>query len=334
MTIPSAPATETAVTAAADLLASVRGRLGEVLVGQDALVEGVLTAVVAGGHVLVESLPGLGKTLLVKAVARTLGLASGRIQFTPDLMPSDITGSHVFDLAERRFVFHHGPIFTQFLLADELNRSPAKTHAALLEVMAERQATVDGKRYAVGDLFLVMATQNPIENEGTYALPEAQLDRFLLKLHMDYPGQDEEERILTRHLGGTSPERVLASLTPVTDAAGVLGLQATAASLTVDPSLVSYIAAIVRRTRGFPGLHLGASPRAGLAMLAAGRALALLRGRAYVIPDDIADVAPAALRHRVILSPEAEVEGRKADAIISDILRAVEVPRGARVAGA
>jgi MoxR-like ATPase len=319
---------------AAQALALARERLGSLFVGQEALVEGVLTAVVANGHVLVESVPGLGKTLLVKAVGRVLGLEANRIQFTPDLMPSDITGSHVFDLAERRFVFHPGPVFTQFLLADELNRSPAKTHAALLEVMAERQVTADGKRYPLAKPFLVLATQNPLENEGTYALPEAQLDRFLFKLPMDYPTQAEEERILSLHLGGASPERSLEVLAPITNAEGVQRLQAIAERLTVDPSIIAYITAIVRRTRGFPGLQVGASPRAGLAMLAAGRALALLRGRGYVVPDDIADVALPALRHRVILSPEAEVEGRTADAIVREILQAVEVPRGARVAGA
>ena len=326
------PLTDHDVARAAELLSTVRQRLAHIFVGQGALVEGVLTAVVANGHVLVESVPGLGKTLLVKAVAKILGMTTGRIQFTPDLMPSDITGSHVFDLAERRFIFHPGPVFCQFLLADELNRSPAKTHAALLEVMAEHQVTSDGRRYPVGSPFVVMATQNPIENEGTYTLPEAQLDRFLFKLVMDYPAQAEEERILMLHVHGSSPEQSLADLVPATNAEGVLALQQAAARLTVDPSLIAYITALVRATRGYPGLHVGASPRAGLAMLAAGRALALLRGRAYVVPDDIVDVAPAALRHRVILSPEAEVEGRRADAIIADLLRTIEVPRGARVA--
>jgi MoxR-like ATPase len=321
------------VAAATALLSEVRSRLSTLFVGQDALVEGVLTAVVAGGHVLVESLPGLGKTLLVKSVARLLGLAANRIQFTPDLMPSDITGSHVFDLAERKFIFHQGPVFTQFLLADEFNRSPAKTHAALLEVMAERQVTADGRRYALPPPFIVMATANPIENEGTYALPEAQLDRFLLKLVMGYPSQSDEERILNLHLGGASPERTLAEqLQPATDAAGVLALQQAAAGLVVDPSIVTYIATVVRRTRGYPGLHLGASPRAGLAMLSSARALALMRGRAWVIPDDVVDVALPALRHRVILSPEAEVEGRTADAILGELVKSIEVPRGARVA--
>jgi MoxR-like ATPase len=328
MTIPTPPTPDDLVQASR-LLTSCRTELGKLFVGQRALVDGVLNAVVAGGHVLVESVPGLGKTLLVKAIARILGLHTNRIQFTPDLMPADITGSHVFDLAERRFVFHQGPVFSQFLLADELNRAPAKTHAALLEVMQERQVTLDGRHYPMKPPFLVMATQNPIENEGTYALPEAQLDRFLFKLVMDYPGEADEQQILSLHLAGSSPERILADdVMPATDAGGVLALQALAQRLTVDHSIVTYITAIVRRTRGYPGLFMGASPRAGIAMLAAGRAAALAAGRAFVTPDDIAEVALPALRHRVILSPEAEVEGKKVDGILGELLKSVEVPRG------
>ena len=313
------------------LIDTIKERLGTIFVGQADLVESMLTAILANGHVMVESLPGLGKTLLVKSMSQLLGLDDNRIQFTPDLMPSDITGSHVFDMAEKKFNFHKGPVFTSFLLADELNRSPAKTHAALLEVMAEQQVTVDGNRYSVPRPFLVMATQNPIENEGTYVLPEAQLDRFLFKLVMTYPDQGEEENILRLHLFGKSPMKDVEQLTAVTDANGVIELQKLAGGLTVDDSIIAYITNIVRRTRGFPGLYLGASPRAGLAMLAAARATALIRGRNFVIPDDVADVALPALRHRVLLSPEAEVEGRQADQIIKEILKAVEVPRGAKV---
>jgi len=312
-----------------DLVDAIRRELAKLFVGQDQLVEGVLTAIAAGGHVLVESLPGLGKTLLVKAVGKILGLRTNRIQFTPDLMPSDITGSHVFDLAERKFVFHPGPVFTQFLLADEFNRAPAKTHAALLEVMQERQVTLDGRHHALAPPFLVLATQNPIENEGTYNLPEAQLDRFLFKLSMGYPGPAEEERIYGLFLAGKSPEAILAhEVHAVADAERVLVLQQAAARVTVDASIVSYIAALVRRTRGYPGLHLGASPRAGIAMVTASRAIALARGRGFVVPDDIADVALPALRHRVILNPEAEIEGRTADSILGEMIKQVEVPRG------
>ncbi|HYE06885.1 MAG TPA: MoxR family ATPase [Planctomycetota bacterium] len=311
----------------------IRGELGKLFVGQGKLVDGLLTAIAANGHVLVESLPGLGKTLLVKAIAKILGLRHNRIQFTPDLMPSDITGSHVFDLAERKFVFHAGPVFTQFLLADELNRAPAKTHAALLEVMQERQVTLDGRLHVLEGPFLVMATQNPIENEGTYNLPEAQLDRFLFKLVLEYPTRDDEESILGLFLSGASPETTLRTqVQAVADAAHVIELQRLAAMVTVDPAIVRYITELVRRTRGYPGLHLGASPRAGIAILVASRARALISGRAFVVPDDVVEVALPALRHRVVLSPEAEIEGRTADAILGEAIKSIEVPKGARLA--
>ncbi len=321
------------ITQVTALISTIRERLGSIFVGQDKLVDGVLAAVLAGGHVLVESVPGLGKTLLVKSVSRVLGLDSGRVQFTPDLMPSDITGSHVFDLAERRFIFRPGPIFTRFLLADELNRAPAKTHAALLEAMQERQVTLDGTRYPIEAPFLVVATQNPIESEGTYALPEAALDRFLLKLTIGYPDEAEERRILTLHLAGSSPEQILIGLQPVTDTAGVLALQAAVAQVLVDPAVVAYAARLVRRTRGYPGLHLGASPRAGVAVLATARALAAMRGRNFVIPDDLADAWLPCLRHRVSLAPEAEVEGRSVDDLLRELLKSEPVPRGTAVTG-
>jgi MoxR-like ATPase len=331
---PSPP--QTAGSAAADpvvqaceLLGRVRSELGKLFIGQHELVEQVLTALVAGGHILVESVPGLGKTLLVKAIGKILGLETGRIQFTPDLMPSDITGSHVFDMGERRFVFHRGPVFTQFLLADEFNRAPAKTHAALLEVMQEQHVTLDGTCYRLAPPFLVMATQNPIENEGTYTLPEAQLDRFLIKVVLPYPDQADEERILGLFLAGTSPEQILAdTVQPVATPERLLELQALAARLTVQQPVLRFITEIVRTTRGFPGLHLGASPRAGIAILTSSRALALTRGRSYVVPDDVVDVVVPAMRHRVILSPEAEVEGRSADSILRELLSQIDVPRG------
>jgi len=315
--------------ASRDLITRIRAELAKLFVGQDALVDGLLTAIAAGGHVLVESLPGLGKTLLVKAIGKILGLKTNRIQFTPDLMPSDITGSHVFDMGERRFVFHPGPVFAQFLLADEFNRAPAKTHSALLEVMQERQVTLDGRQLPLEPPFLVMATQNPIENEGTYNLPEAQLDRFLFKLVMTYPQLAEEERIYALFLAGDSPERILErDVRTVANPAQVIALQAAAGRILVEPMMVSYIAALVQRTRGYPGLFLGASPRAGIAMLTAARAIALWRGRGYVIPDDVVEVALPALRHRVILNPEAEIEGKTADSILAEAIRSVPVPRG------
>ncbi len=321
------------ITQVTTVISAIRERLGAIFVGQQALVDGVLAAVLAGGHVLVESVPGLGKTLLVKSVSRVLGLDSSRVQFTPDLMPSDITGSHVFDMAERRFIFRPGPIFTRYLLADELNRAPAKTHAALLEAMQERQVTLDGHRYPIEAPFLVVATQNPIESEGTYALPEAALDRFLLKLTIGYPDEVEERRILTLHLDGSSPEQILSGVQPVTDTAGVLALQAAVAQVLVDPAVVAYAARLVRRTRGYPGLHLGASPRAGVAVLATARAFAAMRGRNFVVPDDLADAWLPCLRHRVALAPEAEVEGRSADDLLRELLKSEPVPRGTAVTG-
>ena len=242
----------------------IRKELQQVFVGQHELVKGVLTAVVANGHVMLESYPGLGKTLLARVLGRLLGVSQRRIQFTPDLMPSDITGSHVFDMAEKKFVFHPGPVFASFLLADEINRSPAKTHAALLEVMAEGQVTIDGKRYQVPKPFLVMATQNPVENEGTYPLPEAQLDRFFFKLYMDYPKQAEEEMVLKLHQGGNNPMESVDTLSPITNAEGLQELQRLAAETTVDDSIISYITQIVRKTREYPGLEVGASSPRGL----------------------------------------------------------------------
>jgi len=323
-----------AVAESAETLDAVRRELGKVFVGQEELAELLLVAVVADGHVLVESVPGLGKTTLVKTFGRILGLDTNRIQFTPDLMPSDITGSHVFDMAERRFTFRQGPVFTRFLLADEFNRSPAKTHAALLEAMQEYQVTLDGQRYPLERPFLVMATQNPIENEGTYNLPEAQLDRFLFKLVLPYPQEGEEEEILAMFLAGSSPAKMLIErVEQVTDGAGLQRLQDRGANVAVQKELIAYIAAIVRRTRGYPGLYLGGSPRAGISILRAARSLALIRGRGFATPEDVGDVVVPALRHRMILSPEAEIEGRTTDGIVEEIVAAVPVPRGDALPG-
>ena len=311
------------------IVQAIRSELTKLFVGQDDLVTGVITALIANGHVLVESLPGLGKTLLVKAISKIVGLDSNRIQFTPDLMPSDITGSHVFDMAERKFVFHRGPVFCQFLLADEFNRAPAKTHAALLEVMQEGHVTLDGQTHTLTKPFFVMATQNPIENEGTYNLPEAQLDRFLFKLVLDYPTDNEEKDILKLFLAGTSPYATLEKdIKSVTNAEQLIAMQAQANNITVDDSIIDYITTIVRQTRNYPGLFLGASPRACISILTAGRALALINGRNYVVPDDVRDVVIMSLRHRVILSPEAEIEGKTADQILQQLVQSVAVPRG------
>jgi MoxR-like ATPase len=305
----------------------VVAEIGKVFVGQDALVRGVLAALLADGHVLIESVPGLGKTLLVRALGRVLGCAFSRIQFTPDLMPSDVTGSPVFDERVHDFRFRPGPVFTQLLLADEINRAPAKTHSALLEIMQETKVTVDGVSHPIERPFLVLATQNPIESEGTYNLPEAQLDRFLFKLVADYPSLDEETDILRLHARGPGPDAALADdLETVTGPDEVLAMQRHCAAVLVDEHVLGYIAALVRRTRQWPAFALGASPRAGVAVLRGARAIASLEGRDYAVPDDVQEVILPALRHRVLLTPEAEVEGRGPDELLGELIRAVEVP--------
>ncbi len=305
----------------------VESEVSKVFVGQTKLVRGVLTALLADGHVLFESVPGLGKTLLVRVLGRVLGCAFSRIQFTPDLMPSDVTGSPIYDERISDFRFRPGPVFTQLLLADEINRAPAKTHSALLEIMQESRVTIDGVSHAIEPPFLVMATQNPIESEGTYNLPEAQLDRFLLKLVVDYPSPAEEIDILRLHTRSQAPDRdIAAELAVVTGPAEVLEMQRRAREVLVDEHLLGYISSLVRKTREWPTFSLGASPRAGVAILRAARAVAALEGRSYLLPDDIQDVLLPSLRHRVILTPEAEVEGRSADVLLTELIRSVEVP--------
>jgi MoxR-like ATPase len=299
----------------------------KVFVGQRSLVRGVLTSLLAEGHVLIESVPGLGKTLLVRALGRVLGCAFNRIQFTPDLMPSDITGSPIFDERISDFRFRPGPVFTQLLLADEINRAPAKTHSALLEIMQENRVTMDGVTYPIEPPFLVLATQNPIESEGTYNLPEAQLDRFLFKLVIDYPTAAEEADILKLHTRRGMSDRELTELLDVaTSPEEVRAMQARCGAVLVDDRVLGYIAALVRKTREWPTFSLGASPRAGVAILRGVRALAALEGRAYGLPDDVQEVVLPALRHRVVLTPEAEVEGRTPDELLNELIRSVEVP--------
>jgi MoxR-like ATPase len=305
----------------------VLGEVNKVFVGQQKLVRGVLTALLAEGHVLIESVPGLGKTLLVRVLGRVLGCPFNRIQFTPDLMPSDVTGSPIFDERISDFRFRRGPVFTQLLLADEINRAPAKTHSALLEIMQESRVTIDGVTYPIEPPFLVMATQNPIESEGTYNLPEAQLDRFLFKLVVEYPSQPEETDILRLHTRGIGSDTTMADrLDVVTSPSEVLQMQRRCAAVLVDDHVLSYISVLVRKTRGWPTFSLGASPRAGVAILRGARAAAALEGRDYTLPDDVQDVVLPALRHRVILTPEAEVEGRSADELLAELIRSVEVP--------
>jgi MoxR-like ATPase len=305
----------------------VHREIDKVFVGQRALVRGVLTALLAGGHVLIESVPGLGKTLLVRALGRVLGCAFKRIQFTPDLMPSDVTGSPIFDERIGDFRFRPGPVFTQLLLADEINRAPAKTHSALLEIMQENRVTIDGVNYPIELPFLVLATQNPIESEGTYNLPEAQLDRFLFKLMIGYPSAAEEAGILKLHTRSDVSDRALAEcLEVVTSPLEVRSMQARCSSVLVDDHVLGYIAALVRKTREWPTFSLGASPRAGVAILRGARALAALEGRDYTLPDDVQEVVLPALRHRVLLTPEAEVEGRAPDDLLTELVKSVEVP--------
>lgn len=310
-----------------DLFDRIVKELRKIFVGQDELILGTLTALFSSGHVLIESVPGLGKTLFVRTLGRTLGCRFNRIQFTADLMPSDITGSPIFDMKTQEFIFRPGPVFTNILLADEINRSPAKTHAALLEVMQEYSVTIERVRHKLDRPFMVLATQNPIESEGTYNLPEAQMDRFMFKLLMDYPSEDEEAQILVMHSVRQDIDQRLESLEQVTSPAQIMEVTSLAGEVRMDPKLVRYINGLVRKTRNWPQILIGASPRAGLALMQGARTLAAFRGRDYAVPDDVVDLALPALRHRVILSPEAEVEGYRTDDVLQEVIRSVEVPR-------
>ncbi len=306
----------------------VMTQIRKIYVGQDELVLGSLVALFSGGHVLIESFPGLGKTLFVRTLGETLGCKFGRIQFTADLMPSDITGSPLFDLKTQEFRFRPGPVFTQLLLADEINRSPAKAHAALLEIMQERTVTVDGLTHKLEPPFLVMATQNPIESEGTYNLPEAQLDRFMFKLVVEYPQEQEEAEILRMHSQQVDVERRFREeVETVTSPQEIIQLTQECGKVRVDDRLLGYINRLVRLTRNWPQFHLGASPRAGITLMQGARTLAAFRGRDYAVPDDVVELALPALRHRVILTAEAEVEGRQVDEVLTQLIRSLEVPR-------
>ncbi len=302
-------------------------QIRRLFVGQDELVVGTLTALFSGGHVLIESVPGLGKTLFVRTLGRVLGCRFSRIQFTADLMPSDITGAPIFNMKTQEFEFRPGPVFTNILLADEINRSPAKTHAALLEVMQEYCVTVEGTTHRLDRPFVVLATQNPIESEGTYSLPEAQLDRFMLKLSVEYPDEAEEARILMMHGVREELDKRLESLEVVTSPDEIVSLTEAVGDVFVDAKLIDYINTLVRKTRNWPTIYMGASPRAGLALLQGAKTLAAFRGRSFVVPDDVVDLALPALRHRVILTPEAEVEGYSTDDVLGRLIQSVEVPR-------
>ena len=313
---------------AAQQIAAMRMQIGKAVVGQAEVVDQVLAGLIAGGHVLIEGVPGLGKTLLVQALARTFAGTYRRIQFTPDLMPADVCGHTLYDQATRQFTTRRGPVFTHLLLADEINRAPAKTQAALLEVMQEGQVTIEGTSLALEAPFMVLATQNPIEHEGTYALPEAQLDRFLLKLRIDYPGHAEEMQLVRQVTAGRIGDRLnVDAVEHVIEPAGVLLLQRAAAALAFDDAVQDYAVRIVRATRTWSGVAAGAGPRGGIALVRAARAGALIAGRDFVTPDDVKAMALPALRHRIAPSPELEIEGHNADRILQALLEKVDAPR-------
>jgi len=312
----------------AELARRIQAAVAQRVVGQDAVIEDAVVTFLARGHLLIEGVPGTAKTLLVRALAGALGVKFSRIQFTPDLMPSDVTGVSMLRDPAVGFEFRPGPFFTDILLADEINRAPAKTQAALLEAMAERQVTVDGTPHALGPLFTVFATQNPVEYEGTFPLPEAQLDRFLLKIRVGYPAKEAELKMLDAYADGFDAERTAdATPAPVLDEAQCRALRSAVDGVRVAPEVREYVANIVRATRDDPALTLGGSPRASVALFRAGRAAALLAGRDFVTPDDVKDYALAVLRHRVLVAPELEVEGRTADDVLLATLGRVKAPQ-------
>jgi MoxR-like ATPase len=324
---PGQPAAEDA-QAAREALLALRSEVGKAVVGQDQAVSGLVVTLLCGGHALLEGVPGVAKTLLVRALARTLQLDTKRVQFTPDLMPGDVTGSLVYDSRNSTFDFREGPIFTNLLLADEINRTPPKTQAALLEAMEERQVTVEGRARLLPDPFLVVATQNPVEYEGTYPLPEAQLDRFLVKLTMPLPPREDEVRVLAAHSAGFDPRNLeAAGVRAVAGPAELAAGRAAVRQVEVRQEVLGYVVDLARATRSAPSLSLGVSPRGATALLATAKAWAWLSGRGYLTPDDVKALARPTLRHRVALRPEAELEGVTVDAVLDGVLATVPVPR-------
>jgi len=324
----SAPIGGGQIAEAGEIAGRLRSEIAKAVVGQGEVIDQALIALFSAGHVLVEGVPGLGKTLLVRALAKTFNGSFSRIQFTPDLMPSDITGHAMYDMQSQSFKIRRGPVFTNLLLADEINRAPAKTQAALLEVMQEQQVTIEGKGLAMNAPFMTLATQNPIEQEGTYPLPEAQLDRFLLKILIDYPAHEEENTLVRSVTQGRVGDQLnVDRVGSIIDPEGVIRIQRVTAALQVDERVVDYAVRIVRQTRSWPGIAVGAGPRGGIALVRAARAAALLRGQDFVTPDDVKTVAISGLRHRVMLAPELEIEGQTPDTVLAAILDKVEAPR-------
>lgn len=316
----------TDLTELSNAVSSIRNEIKKIIVGQDEMVKLIITALLADGHVLIEGVPGVAKTLTAKLVAKSVDAGFSRIQFTPDLMPSDVLGTPVFNPKEAVFEFRKGPIFSNVVLVDEINRAPAKTQSALLEIMEERQATIDGKTYAMASPFMVLATQNPVEQEGTYRLPEAQLDRFLFKITVPYPSEAEEANMLSQFhsMGNRS---ALETIQPVLKAAKVIALRQQIKNQIIEEKLLQFIARLVSQTRNHKSIYLGASPRASLALMNASKATAAMQGRDFVTPDDILSVATPVLRHRIILSPDKEMEGITEDEVIKQIVHSMDVPR-------
>lgn len=315
-------------TAGRTLVGRIQDQLQTIVSGQESVMQGLLTCLVAGGHALLEGVPGVAKTLLVKCLAASAACEFSRIQLTPDLMPSDITGVNIFDQHENRFKFRKGPVFGDIVLADEINRAPAKTQAALLEAMQEKQVSIDGERHALSDLFTVVATQNPVDYEGTYPLPEAQLDRFLMKLHVPYPSEDAELEMLKRmHALGDESLKPESKIHCVIQRNELAAVRTLARATPVEAPVMQYIISIIRQSRSQQNLSLGASPRAAVMLMEAAKALAVLRAKEYVTPDEVQTLACPVLRHRIILTPEAQVEGLSPDDCIQELLKQVPIPR-------
>jgi MoxR-like ATPase len=316
----------TDLTALNNAVNAIRTEIRKVIVGQDEMVKLIIAALLADGHILIEGVPGVAKTLTAKLVAKSVNAGFSRVQFTPDLMPSDVLGTPVFNPKEASFDFKKGPVFSNIILVDEINRAPAKTQSALLEIMEERQATVDGKTYPMAQPFMVLATQNPVEQEGTYRLPEAQLDRFLFKIVVPYPTEAEEMTILSQfnHMGNT---RAIDMVTPALSGAEIISLKQKIKTQLIEEKLLQFIAKLIHQTRNHKSIYLGASPRASLAIMNASKAIAAMQGRDFVTPEDILTVVPPVLRHRIILAPDKEMEGITEDEVIRQIIQGMDVPR-------